>query len=238
MLILAIDTSTRSGSVALMREEVLVGCMTTPANERYSFSLSSTSELLIKSAGVIMSEIDLFAVASGPGSFTGLRVGLTAVKAWAEVFGKPVAAVSGLEALAAQAFSQEVTSGCVLMAPFMDAHRGQVFGGMYRYSSEDSVMLASVAPEVVAGPAEFVESVRQQAGGEGALFVSPTPEAIRAALAQSDLRECEVRQVSGVLAPTVGRLGYGKARRGDLLDALRLDANYVRRTDAELHLKR
>ena len=69
-----------------------------------------------------MDKIELFAVAAGPGSFTGLRVGLTAVKAWAEVYCKPIAAVSALEAVALQA-----TSGARMIVPVLDARRGQVY---------------------------------------------------------------------------------------------------------------
>ena len=74
-----------------------------------------------------LGEFDLFAVAAGPGSFTGLRVGLAAVKGWAEVYGKPVAAISGLEAIATQSRSPNS-----LLVAATDAHRGQLYCGRYR----------------------------------------------------------------------------------------------------------
>ena len=86
-----------------------------------------------------MDQIDVFAVAAGPGSFTGLRVGLTAVKAWAEVHGKPIAAVSGLEAIAAESLAAKApgVSSAHFIAPFLDARRGQLFGAIYRRDSGD-----------------------------------------------------------------------------------------------------
>src|ERR1700690_3810471 len=84
-------------------------------------------EFLLGELALKMDQIELFAVAAGPGSFTGLRVGLAAVKGWAEVYGKPIAAVSALEAVAVQA-----RSSAGLIVPVLDARRGQVYFGIYR----------------------------------------------------------------------------------------------------------
>ena len=102
MLILAIDTSTRAGSIALLRDRQVLAEIAAREDTPYSTRLFRDLELLQSRAQFRMTQIDLFAVAAGPGSFTGLRVGLTAVKGWAEVHRKPIAAISGLEAIAAQ----------------------------------------------------------------------------------------------------------------------------------------
>ena len=83
-------------------------------------------------ASVELGQIELFAVVAGPGSFTGLRVGLAAVKGWAEVLGRPIAAVSGLEAVAVQA-----QGGAHVLAAAIDARGGQLFGGMFRREGAD-----------------------------------------------------------------------------------------------------
>src|SRR4030088_572248 len=127
MLILAIDTSTRAGSIALLRDSQVLGEIAAREDTPYSTRLFRDLELLQSRAQFRMSQIDVFAVAAGPGSFTGLRVGLTAVKGWAEVYRKPIAAVSGLEAIAAQGSANHE-----VLSPFLDARRGHVFGSTYR----------------------------------------------------------------------------------------------------------
>src|SRR5580658_6662709 len=102
MLILAVDTSTRTGSAALLRDFTVVAEISGYEETPYSTRLFRDVSVLQEKANFRLDQVDLFAVAAGPGSFTGLRVGLTAVKAWSEVHGKPVAAISGLEAIAAE----------------------------------------------------------------------------------------------------------------------------------------
>lgn len=238
MLILAVDTSTRSGSLALLRDGTVLSQQTISPDLPYSATFSPGVEHLLNTLGMHLGDIDLFAVAAGPGSFTGLRIGLTAAKAWAEAFGKPIAAVSGLEAIAAQVPLSAGSASGTLLAPVLDARRGQVFGGLYRRTGDAFGDLTPATPEVVTSADEFVELVRQQlASGEAALFPCPTPETIRPTLDRSALAQSNVERVSGVLAPVIGQLGYMKALRSDLVDALRLDANYVRRTDAESRWK-
>src|SRR5260370_18554190 len=102
MLILAIDTSTRSGSLAVLRGEMALAAVAAHEGEPHSSGLFRSLSGVLRELKLDLHQIDLFAVATGPGSFTGLRVGLTAVKAWAEVFGKPIPAISTLEANRAQ----------------------------------------------------------------------------------------------------------------------------------------
>src|SRR5207245_11114254 len=95
--------------------------------EDYSSWLLPSVEEVLKGVGLQMSQVDAYAVAAGPGSVTGVRVGLTTVKGWGEVYGKPVPAVSRLEAIGVQA-----TGETEYVAAFADAHRGQVFGAVYQ----------------------------------------------------------------------------------------------------------
>ncbi len=192
-------------------------------------------EFLLGELALKMEEIELFAVAAGPGSFTGLRVGLTAVKGWAEVYKKPIAAVSALEAVAVQG-----RSGASVIVPVLDARRGQVYFGIYgRAAGGDGNSLALDGEEYVMTPAEFFEAVRSRVGDAEFAIVTPSPELFGAAVAeeQSDGAKRSVETASSVLAPFIGQIGLRRARRGELADPLTLDANYVRRTDAELHWK-
>jgi tRNA threonylcarbamoyladenosine biosynthesis protein TsaB len=226
MLLLAVDTSTQAGSLAVLRDDRVLGLVSTWVEETYSSRMFRHLEFLLRELALDLGHFDVFAVAAGPGSFTGLRVGLTAVKGWAEVYQKPIAAVSGLEAVAEQARAAEP-----LLVPVIDARRGQVYGGLYRRGPGG---LERQGEESVMTPAEFLVVVAKQAAGEAVAFVTPAPEVLAGPLGASPFRNSLVEQVSTVLAPTIGQLGLKRARRGELLDALHLDANYIRRSDAEL----
>src|SRR5579862_5776792 len=102
MLTLAVDTSTRGGSLAVLADARVLGYRIIGSGEPYSQLFCASVDGLLEESNISLSQLDLFAVAAGPGSFTGLRIGLTAVKAWAEVFQKPIAAVRVLESIAAQ----------------------------------------------------------------------------------------------------------------------------------------
>jgi tRNA threonylcarbamoyladenosine biosynthesis protein TsaB len=235
MLILAIDTSTRTGSVALLRDDVVLAELSGYEETPYSSRLFSDLDLLKVDGQFELSQIDVFAVASGPGSFTGLRIGLTAVKAWAEVYGKPIAAISGLEAIAAQskAIGKDLPAKNQILAPFFDARRGQLFGSLYRSTPGNAGALELVSEESILTSEEFMDLVKGSLGSGQVTIVSPVPELFPMSLMQESLQGVRMEVVSPVLAPTVGRLGFDRAKRGDLLDPLRLDANYVRRSDAE-----
>ena len=226
MLILAVDTSTQAGSLAVVRDTRVVGEVSTWVEETYSSRMFRHLEFLLRELQLDFEQFELFAVSAGPGSFTGLRVGLTAVKAWAEVYQRPIAAVSALEAVAAQAKAPEG-----LLAAVIDARRGQIYGGLYERRGD---MLGRRGDEVVMTPAEFLQLLSSQAGDAPLAFVSPTPEVLAGPLAQSSFRGKAIEPVSTVLAPVIGLLGFARAQRGELVDALTVDANYVRRSDAEL----
>jgi tRNA threonylcarbamoyl adenosine modification protein YeaZ len=244
MISLALDTSTPSGSLAILRNLRLVGAAMTDSHEAYSTRMFRHLESLMKELGLTVRDFELFSVVVGPGSFTGLRVGITAVKGWSEVFGTPVAAVSALEALAVQSHSP-----APILAAYIDARRGGVYGAVYSRSGE---ALSLIGEEVSMSPDAFLAYVAQTIaaeepsairsgsdrtalGAQDVGFVSATPEVLAAAVEQSEFwRGHALETVSPLLAPVVGRTGIERHRRGLVVDALRLDANYIRPTEAEL----
>jgi tRNA threonylcarbamoyladenosine biosynthesis protein TsaB len=238
VLTLALDTSSPAGSLAVLRDEKVVGAVSTWTDEIYSSRMFRHLDFLLKDLSLGLEAFDLLAVAAGPGSFTGLRVGLAAVKGWAEVYRKPIAAVSGLEAVAAQSHSSSYW-----VVPVLDAHRGQVYFGMYRQAGEPGEnRLALEGEECVMTPDEFIESLHARRAASDSTIVTPAPALVCAAASRYETthaagRGIRVDEVSAILAPYVGRLGYLRAQRGEVVDSLTLDANYVRRTDAELHWK-
>ena len=188
MLTLGVDTSSDSGSLALVHDAVVLGQREISA-EQYSASLLREAAALLAGCRMSFEEIGLYEVNAGPGSFTGLRVGLTTVKAWAEVWGKPVAAVSGLEAMAKQVSNLAAPGS--LIAAVTDARRGQVFGGLFRSTTEDSGALAQAGDEVLGTADEFLESLRpRMADGCELVIACFDPELIRSAIEREAMSGC------------------------------------------------
>jgi tRNA threonylcarbamoyladenosine biosynthesis protein TsaB len=241
VLTLSLDTSSPSGSVAILRDEITLGVISTRAEENYSSRIFRHLEFLLGDLTLKLVEFDLFAVSSGPGSFTGLRVGLTAAKGWAEVYRKPVVGVSALEAVAFQA-----RAGNAVLVPALDARRGQIYFGVYQPAA---VGLVLNGEEFVVTPEEFAEKLGALANDGGAPrdegsggFNIVTPDASVVAVVSrltSNMTAgfAGLEIVSSVLAPSIGRIAHARALSGQVSDALTLDANYVRRTDAEMRWK-
>jgi tRNA threonylcarbamoyladenosine biosynthesis protein TsaB len=231
VLILAIDTCDSRGSVAVLREISVVHVIPHDVAQDYSAWLLPTVSAALDHARHKISDIDLYAVACGPGSFTGVRVGLAAVKAWAEVHNRKIAAVSRLAALASQSNGRHKW-----VASFTDAHRGQVFGGLYRRATQD---LEPVDQEVVMEPDDFVRWAESQSTGGNIAWISRDPACLTQTSAwQMRLEAGDNMQLdASPLAPAIGKIGFHRAKSGQLVDALALDANYVRRPDAELFWK-
>ncbi|NLY21422.1 MAG: tRNA (adenosine(37)-N6)-threonylcarbamoyltransferase complex dimerization subunit type 1 TsaB [Tissierellia bacterium] len=138
MKILGIDTSTMTTSIALVEDDKILGQIMLTANMSHSEHLMDTIDFLLRSSEISIRDIDLFAVAIGPGSFTGIRIGISTVKSFAQSLKKEVVGVSTLEVLAANQKSYKH------IASIIDARRNRVYGGIYK--SIDGV-LENVLPE-------------------------------------------------------------------------------------------
>ncbi|HEV2197616.1 MAG TPA: tRNA (adenosine(37)-N6)-threonylcarbamoyltransferase complex dimerization subunit type 1 TsaB [Candidatus Acidoferrum sp.] len=231
MIVLSIDTCDSRGSVALLRDDCLLQLIPHRTKDEYSSWLLPAVNEALRWAGVSMKDVGGYAVAAGPGSFTGVRVGLTTVKAWAEVYRKPVAAFSRLEGIAAQVMS---VAGEV--AAFVDAQRGQVFGAIYEKEGDT---LALLGEEMVIAPGEFFNSVGKLTGGREIAWISPDQELVEAVPGWKwrEERGENIETASPILAGHIGRIGMRRLQDGKATDALGLDANYVRRSDAEIFWK-
>ncbi len=225
------DTCDSRGSVAVRRDDVVLYVVVHDTREDYSSWLLPAVGRVLEASGVEMGEVDGYAVAAGPGSFTGVRVGLTTVKAWGEVYGKRIAAVSRLEAIAAQG-----APGSSHVAAFADAQRGQVFGAVFQRKTEG---LERLGEEMVIPPGKFIETAAELAKGESISWVS-IDAAVLASEENWKAREArgeQVESISSALAPAIGRIGMRELTAGRVKDVLSLDANYVRRSDAEIFWK-
>lgn len=217
--------------MAVLRDGELLQAVAHESAEDYSVWLLPAVSQVLAASIVGMAAVDAYAVASGPGSFTGVRVGLTTVKAWSEVYGKSIAAVSRMEAVASQA-----TGGAPIVAAFADAQRGQVFGAVFR---RNGAALERLCDEMVIAPGKFVESAVEMAKGGSIAWVSKDAGCVlgEEAWKVREKRGEKVESVSSVLAPVIGRIGGAELVAGGKTDALTLDANYVRRSDAEIFWK-
>ena len=223
MLILAIDTSWKHGSMALARGDAnRFEVLETAALSGGAFS----AELVPQIAAVLArrnlgkQEIDGFAVVSGPGSFTGLRVGLAAIKGLVEVLKKPIAAVSVLEAMAIASGA----NGRVFAA--LDAQRGEVFLGEYDVQPE-TLQATSLRQESLVTREVFLTALPM-----GANVVTPDAS-IAAPLASATT----VLQIERPGAEWTARIGLRRIVADQTITAEDLDANYVRRSDAEIFSK-
>lgn len=236
MLILAIDTCDAQGSVALVEEQIVLSSAQHDSGEDYSTWLLPAVDRVLNAAGRGIPDVGIYAAAAGPGSFTGIRIALTTVKAWNEVFHRPIAAVSRLEAFAMQAVGSSTPTPPQVVAAYSDAQRGQLYGAVYR---REGTSHHSVGGERVITPAELLGWVGEVAGDQSVAWVSPDPASLAADPAWQERRgRGEVlEQVPRLLAPAIARVAMQLAAQNRLTDALRLDANYIRRPDAEVKWK-
>jgi tRNA threonylcarbamoyladenosine biosynthesis protein TsaB len=215
MLILATDTSGEHGSIAIARVQPGGGCevieVAPLAGGTFSAQLIPQVAALLARHGFAKSDIAGFAVASGPGSFTGLRVGLAAIKALADTLGKPIATVSLLEAVAMSAGLQGD------MRAALDAGRGEVYAGEYRVDSRGALLVA-----------ESLLSLSNLGGTP--LLVTPD----RAVADVARTQGVRVLEVERPRSDVIARLGWQRIQAGQTVSPEELDANYIRRSDAEI----
>lgn len=216
--ILALDTTSEFGSLALLENGKLVAELALRSTEGFSRVLYGHLGELLATNGWKLAEIDCFAAASGPGSFTGVRVGLSAIKGLAEAEGKPAVAVSNLQALA-------WFGTAPLRAVFLDAHRGEIYGAVY----DDA--LAPINPEVVIKLPAWLETLPE---GDLELISTDFGPFLDALAAARFTRQLEAPRA---LAGAIARIAATRLATGLAQDPSAIDANYVRRSDAELYWK-
>jgi tRNA threonylcarbamoyladenosine biosynthesis protein TsaB len=240
MLILAFDTTSQRGGAAIYRDRECLADIAndSPAN-RSSVTLFQTVDRLVAEAqarlGVpafTLRDIDLYAVAIGPGSFTGIRVGVAAAQGWARAFDRPVCGVTVLEAMVAQAQPEADYA-----VPILDAHRGEFYLSVFRrVASEDGGTFAAVSEGRVLKLEALAPFLAEQVP-DGTSTVCLTRENDQAALALRDVfpQALHWQAVSGTLVEGITRRALEAHRNGELQTPAELDAYYLRRTDAELN---
>jgi tRNA threonylcarbamoyladenosine biosynthesis protein TsaB len=236
MIVLAIDTCDVRGSVSILEDAAVLHTEIHEGVQEYSSWLLPAVNRALLAAGKTLRDVDIYAVSTGPGSFTGVRIGLTSVKSWAEVFSKPIAAVSRLEVLAEEAVRRGGMQEARYVASFVASQRDQLFGALYKRAEGE---LTLQGEETAVEPEEFLARVDELAGRRRVLWVSTDPTLLARSPAWFERagRGEEIVTVACVLAPMIAKLGYRKAAEGNVVNALELDANYVRRPYVEVNWK-
>ena len=235
VVILSLDTTTRGGSIAVVRDRgssaaekrpdvlaLLPGAATRTHGER----LPAEIAVALDRAGVAKSAIDLLAVATGPGAFTGLRFGLAAIQGLAMTLDRPVVGISALDALVIEAGPQAAQ----FIAPWMDAQRGEVFASLHAGA-------AMVESPIAASPATLLASWRARLAGHAVLFTGDAVTRDGDAIIAAGDGQWSIR-VPGPLAPAIAELGLIRARDGRAGPPHALTPIYVRRPDPEIERER
>jgi tRNA threonylcarbamoyladenosine biosynthesis protein TsaB len=222
MIALGIDTSTPAGSVAIRREERLLGEINLATGGHHQERLLRSIDYLLDLTGLDISRVDLFAVALGPGTFTGLRVGIATVKGLAVARGVPAFGISTLLALGHRYIARGLP-----VAPMIDAGRGEVYSALYGLRQGD---LQEILPEQGGEPASFLASLPS----EPVLLCGDGVGTYRDLILRS--RPGNDPWVAGpcFLGATLAMLGARKLREGTPWSIGSLKPNYIRPPDAEL----
>ena len=228
MLVLGLDTTTRAGSCALTRDGVLMREQASDATRPQAARLPGELMVLLDHERVALRDVDVFAVATGPGSFTGMRVGIATMQGLAFAAGRPLIGVTAFDALASHAAALQV-------ATWVDAWRGEVYAAFYERERE-------VEAPTVEHPQAILERLRRERidfgppqGGPSITFIGDGVEAhaiaIRAAMGAA---AAIADPAAPLLAGTIAILATDAARAGHLPPPHAIRPLYVRRPDAEL----
>lgn len=223
MYILGIETSTRTGSVAVVSEDSVIAQYSLNIEVTHSERLMSTVDRVLKDTGLVIADIDGYAVAIGPGSFTGLRIGLAAVKGLALVTGRPVAAVPTLKALAGN-----LPYSAYPVCPMLDARKKEVYAATYRFEGAD---MAQIMAEAVLSLSLLSERI-----SEKTLFTGEASHLFREDIEKIFGDRALFAPVSSILpsAATVAGIGLNMIKSGKKTAPDSLTPMYIRRPEAEV----
>jgi tRNA threonylcarbamoyladenosine biosynthesis protein TsaB len=224
MKVLGIDTSTPCGSIGLIDGKSVISEYLLNVSVTHSERLLVAIDLVLRKAGCALDDLEGFAISLGPGSFTGIRIGVSTVKGLAYAVQKPVVGVSTLDVLASQ-----VSPTPYLICPIIDARKGEVYSAFYRYEELDRLKRLSEFQAIRPGVLSRMLNERTIFLGDGVMAYG------------DDLRNW-LKSFAIFSPPTlhiphgsaVARLGVELLLRGEVLDLATFIPLYVRRSEAEL----
>lgn len=223
MYILGIETSTKTGSVAVISEDAVIAQYSLNIEVTHSERLMSTVDRVLTDTGMTLSQIDGYAVAIGPGSFTGLRIGLATVQGLALATNKPIAAVPTLKALA-----WSLPYSAYPVCPLLDARKKEVYAALYAC---DATGLRQVLPERVISLTRLAEEIQERTvfTGEGAHLFR---DEIRSVFGERALFAPHLSLLPSAAA--VAEIGLDMIKKNEQADLDSLAPIYIRRPEAEV----
>jgi len=224
MMVLGIDTSTSCGSVGLIDDGELISDYLLNIPVTHSERLLGAIELVLREARCPIENLDGWAISLGPGSFTGLRIGVSTVKGLAFATGKPVAGVCTLDVLASQ-----IAPTSHLICPIIDARKKEVYVAFYRYEKGSSLRRQSDYQAI--RPEDLINMIHEQT-----IFLGNGVNTYRDFLLHS-LPSLAIFPPSPVHVPygsMVARLGFELIKKGEVLDLPTFSPIYIRPSEAEL----
>ena len=218
MKILAVDTSSEICSVAILENDNVIVENSLNDGKTHSENLMTIMENTLEENKIKLSDIDLIACSVGPGSFTGIRIGVSSIKAIAEVLDVPVAAVTSLEALAKNVESKGVT-----IVSLIDAKNDQVYAGIFddEYNKKEEYIADSIYT--------VIERVKEY---DNVIFVGNAAIKYKELL-DSNFENVVVADNNLQSASSVGKIGYKKHKEKDLTSADTIMPMYLRKSQAE-----
>ncbi len=229
MTILGIETSTMTGSVALMDEERLIAEYTLNLAETHTSRLMPAIDRVLKDAFLTIKDLDGIAVSLGPGSFTGLRIGIATAKGLAQGLNIPIVGIPTLDGLAFNLFNCKD-----LVCPLLDARKGEVYYALYKNGKRLSKYMAYE-------PGELLEKIGLRIKGQGlrVIFLGDGIEVygdlIKKRLGRKAIFASKAQRLPN--AASITELGLKKLRRGKKSELLTLKPIYIRPSEAELKWK-
>lgn len=223
MMILAIDTTTFTGSIALLKDKKLIAEVDIDSSSTYSERLLPAVDFLLKTNQLSIQDMDGFAVSVGPGSFTGIRIGLSTVKSFSYASGKPVAGVSTLKALAEKLRRSQAH----LLCPLLDAKKGEVYAALFESKGDK---LLEVIPQGAYSPDRFFSLLPSH---RIISFIGNGVEVYRKKIFQYFKDKARLSRRSAFIAYEIGLLGYEMLKKKKGVSAEKLEPLYFRKSQAE-----
>jgi tRNA threonylcarbamoyladenosine biosynthesis protein TsaB len=226
--VLAVETSTIAGSVALIDGEELIAEYLLNIEITHSERLLSTIDRVICDAKIQMGDIDGFAISMGPGSFTGLRIGTSAVKGLAFATGKPVVGILTLDAMA-----ENLLFTNYLICPILDARKKEVYAALYKRDEENK--LKKFTPDLAIKPKDLLKRIQERV-----VFLGNGIKVYHT-LIKEELRDLALFAPSNLGFPRAGivaRLSLDEFKKNNILDLDTFTPFYIRPSEAEIMVRK
>jgi tRNA threonylcarbamoyladenosine biosynthesis protein TsaB len=226
MKLLAFETATIAGSVAVIDDGALVGEVRINIKVAHAERLMTSVDWLLRSSRISVNDIDAFGVSIGPGSFTGLRIGLSTVKGFAYSTARPIVPVPTLDA-----FARNLPYCQHFICPMLDARKNEIYTALYKWEKN---ICKKVIPETAVNPEKFLKELR-----EPTVFTGDGANIYRE-LITARLRERALFAPPSKMSPsaaTVAEVALEMLKQGTSVDPVTLTPLYIRKSEAEIHWK-